>query len=61
MTTRQADKLIAAGKPVTFYDPTYCDTFIGTPVRRDRRNLYIIHPNGREGTWDRADLVVKTK
>ena len=39
MTTRQADKLIKDGKPVTIHNTFYCETATVTLVSRDRWNV----------------------
>lgn len=58
MNTREADKIIKAGKPVTVHNPVYAETFTVKFVRRDRYNLY--SENG--GKFDRAELkIVKLK
>ena len=53
MTTKQADKLIAAGKPVTLYNRLHNETIRDlTLVRRDRWHVY-----GAEGQkFDRGEL-----
>ena len=39
MTTRQADKLIKDGKPVTLHNSFYGETFTVTLASRDRWNV----------------------
>lgn len=43
MTAQQADKLIAAGKPVTLHNVVYGEVFVATIVRRDGAYLYLKH------------------
>ena len=52
MTTKQADQLIRAGKPIKVRDTFYQITFTFLPVSRDRWNI-----RGSEGqVFDRGQL-----
>lgn len=52
MSPKQADKLIADGKPVKLYNKAYDETFTATLFWRDRFNVY-----GNEGqVFDRSEL-----
>lgn len=53
MTPRQADKLIASGKPVTLFNRFHNETIQEIVlIRRDRRNVY-----GADGQkFDRGEL-----
>ena len=55
MTPKQADKIIAAGKPVTVHNKHFNETFTATFVRRDRTRIY----SNSGGIFDRAELDVK--
>lgn len=57
MTTKQADKIIVAVQPVTFYNTVTRESFTGTPVSRDRYNI-IIMVGGRDGVFDRSELSI---
>jgi len=52
MTTRQADKIISDGKPVTVHNSTYNETFTATFTHRDRYNIY----SSDGGQYDRQEL-----
>ena len=57
MTTKQADKIIVTGKPVTFYNNHTGEKFTGVPVSRDRYNITITVEN-LNGVFDRSDLSI---
>ena len=52
MTTREADRIIRAGQPVTVHNPFYGETFTAVFVRRDRYNIY----TEEGGKFDRKEL-----
>ena len=62
MTPKQADKIIKAGKPVTFHNSSYNETFTGTPISRNRWDINIQYttPNNttQTGIFDRGDLEI---
>lgn len=60
MSPRQADRLIKSGKPVTFHNTHFNETFRGTAVGRDRWNLHIRLANdpNRIAILDRGELIV---
>jgi len=51
MTTKQADKLIAAHGAVTVKSKAYGETFTALFIKRDRHNIYTM-----SGVFDRSDL-----
>ena len=53
ITTRQADKLIAAGKPVRMTD-THGVTGVVTFIARDRRHVEYRDETGHVGKMDRG-------
>lgn len=54
MTPKQADKIIATGKPVTVTARHFKETFTAIFVRRDRRSI----ESADGGKFDRADLEI---
>lgn len=52
MTTREADKIIKAGQPVTVFTEHFRETFTTTFVSRDRYSIR----DDRGHVYDRADL-----
>jgi hypothetical protein len=53
MTLKQADKLIADGRPVKLRSKEYDEIFTGLLVSRDRTSVYT-----EQGTFNRADLEI---
>lgn len=54
MTTREADKIIKAGQPVTVFAEHFRETFTTTFVARDRYSIR----DDRGHVYDRADLSI---
>jgi len=54
MTTREADKIIKKGEPVTVHNAFYNETFSARFVRRDRYRLY----SDDGGIYERNELEI---
>ena len=56
MTTREADKAIKYGKPITVR--SYAEVFEVTVIGRDRRTLSTLSANGHKGAFMRDEVEI---